>query len=163
MLRPTCSCSTISSTRSFALLHMRLLHQHQSPLCVSRAARRPAPLRKFSSASCPVAVRHATQSRGQSRNLFPGRSTKLTPTSPEISSTTTISNTRYFSSTRAEMTATKIDGTAIAKTIRERLHSEIEATQKVNPRFKPCLRIIQGMSYTATASSKANISINSGR
>jgi methylenetetrahydrofolate dehydrogenase (NADP+)/methenyltetrahydrofolate cyclohydrolase/formyltetrahydrofolate synthetase len=42
------------------------------------------------------------------------------------------------------MTATKIDGTAIAKKIRERLHSEIEKTQKINPRFKPSLKIIQG-------------------
>jgi methylenetetrahydrofolate dehydrogenase (NADP+) / methenyltetrahydrofolate cyclohydrolase / formyltetrahydrofolate synthetase len=41
------------------------------------------------------------------------------------------------------MTANKIDGTAIAKKIRERLHTEIENTQKANPRYKPCLRIIQ--------------------
>jgi methylenetetrahydrofolate dehydrogenase (NADP+)/methenyltetrahydrofolate cyclohydrolase/formyltetrahydrofolate synthetase len=41
------------------------------------------------------------------------------------------------------MTATKIDGTAIAKTIRERLHQEVQDTQKINPRFKPSLRIIQ--------------------
>ncbi|CZT45260.1 C-1-tetrahydrofolate synthase [Rhynchosporium secalis] len=41
------------------------------------------------------------------------------------------------------MTATKIDGTAIAKKIRERLHAEIESTQKVNPRYKPSLKIIQ--------------------
>jgi methylenetetrahydrofolate dehydrogenase (NADP+)/methenyltetrahydrofolate cyclohydrolase/formyltetrahydrofolate synthetase len=41
------------------------------------------------------------------------------------------------------MTAAKIDGTAIAKKIRERLHAEIENTQKANPRYKPCLRIIQ--------------------
>lgn len=43
------------------------------------------------------------------------------------------------------MTATKIDGTAIAKSIRERLHKEIEATQKSNPRYNPSLKIIQGM------------------
>jgi methylenetetrahydrofolate dehydrogenase (NADP+)/methenyltetrahydrofolate cyclohydrolase/formyltetrahydrofolate synthetase len=41
------------------------------------------------------------------------------------------------------MTATKIDGTAIAKTIRERLHAEILNTQKINPRYKPSLKIIQ--------------------
>lgn len=44
------------------------------------------------------------------------------------------------------MTATKIDGTAIAKNIRERIHKEIEDTQKTNPRFKPSLKIIQGIS-----------------
>jgi methylenetetrahydrofolate dehydrogenase (NADP+)/methenyltetrahydrofolate cyclohydrolase/formyltetrahydrofolate synthetase len=42
------------------------------------------------------------------------------------------------------MTAKKIDGTAIAKSIRERLHAEIENTQKTNSRFKPSLKIIQG-------------------
>ncbi|KAG9238111.1 putative C-1-tetrahydrofolate synthase, cytoplasmic [Amylocarpus encephaloides] len=41
------------------------------------------------------------------------------------------------------MTATKIDGTASAKAIRERLRSEIEAAQKSNPRYKPSLKIIQ--------------------
>jgi methylenetetrahydrofolate dehydrogenase (NADP+) / methenyltetrahydrofolate cyclohydrolase / formyltetrahydrofolate synthetase len=41
------------------------------------------------------------------------------------------------------MTATKIDGTAIAKSIRERLQQEIKDKQKVNPRYKPCLKIIQ--------------------
>jgi methylenetetrahydrofolate dehydrogenase (NADP+)/methenyltetrahydrofolate cyclohydrolase/formyltetrahydrofolate synthetase len=43
------------------------------------------------------------------------------------------------------MTATKIDGTAIAKAIRERLHAEIEAAKKTNPRYKPSLKIIQGI------------------
>ena len=41
------------------------------------------------------------------------------------------------------MTGTKIDGTAIAKSIRERLENDIEAKQSSNPRFKPCLKIIQ--------------------
>jgi methylenetetrahydrofolate dehydrogenase (NADP+)/methenyltetrahydrofolate cyclohydrolase/formyltetrahydrofolate synthetase len=41
------------------------------------------------------------------------------------------------------MVGTKIDGTAIAKKIRERLHADIKQTQKVNPRFKPSLKILQ--------------------
>ena len=41
------------------------------------------------------------------------------------------------------MTATKIDGTAVAKVIRERLHQEILETQKTNARYKPSLKIIQ--------------------
>ncbi|TVY35954.1 C-1-tetrahydrofolate synthase, cytoplasmic [Lachnellula subtilissima] len=41
------------------------------------------------------------------------------------------------------MTATKIDGTAIARSIREKLQSEIQATQKINPRYKPSLKIFQ--------------------
>lgn len=47
-----------------------------------------------------------------------------------------------------DMTATKIDGTAIAKSIRERLHKEIEDTQKTNPRYKPSLKIIQGKTHS---------------
>ncbi|KAK3678936.1 tetrahydrofolate synthase [Recurvomyces mirabilis] len=41
------------------------------------------------------------------------------------------------------MTATKIDGTAIAKTIRERISKEIADKQARNPRYKPGLVIIQ--------------------
>lgn len=41
------------------------------------------------------------------------------------------------------MVGQKIDGTAIAKGIRERLHTEINEAQKLNPRFKPSLKIIQ--------------------
>lgn len=41
------------------------------------------------------------------------------------------------------MVGTKIDGTAIAKRIRDRLHAEIEQTQRTNPRFKPSLKILQ--------------------
>ena len=41
------------------------------------------------------------------------------------------------------MVATKIDGTAIAKAIRERIHGEISKTQATNPRYKPSLTIIQ--------------------
>ncbi|KAH9824514.1 C-1-tetrahydrofolate synthase, cytoplasmic [Teratosphaeria destructans] len=41
------------------------------------------------------------------------------------------------------MAATKIDGTAIAKSIRERISKEIADKQSVNPRYKPSLVIIQ--------------------
>jgi len=43
------------------------------------------------------------------------------------------------------MVAQKIDGTAIAKSIRERLNSNIQQKQEKNPRYKPSLIIIQGM------------------
>lgn len=39
--------------------------------------------------------------------------------------------------------AQKIDGTAIAKQIRERLNAEIKETQRTHPRFKPSLIIFQ--------------------
>lgn len=49
-----------------------------------------------------------------------------------------------FSTSAAAMVATKLDGTAIAKSIRQRLGEEIAEKQKLNPRYKPCLKIIQG-------------------
>lgn len=42
------------------------------------------------------------------------------------------------------MGATRLDGTAIAKGIRERLGAEIAEKQRLNPRYKPTLKIIQG-------------------
>ncbi|KAF2502953.1 putative C-1-tetrahydrofolate synthase mitochondrial precursor [Lophium mytilinum] len=41
------------------------------------------------------------------------------------------------------MTATKIDGKAIAQSIRTRLGAEIQKRQETNPRYKPSLRIMQ--------------------
>lgn len=43
------------------------------------------------------------------------------------------------------MAATKLDGTAIAKGIRAQLATEIQEKQKLNPRYKPSLKIIQGI------------------
>ena len=51
---------------------------------------------------------------------------------------------RTFSVTLPTMTATVIDGTAIAKGVREKLNAQIKQAQELNPRFKPTLRIIQG-------------------
>jgi methylenetetrahydrofolate dehydrogenase (NADP+)/methenyltetrahydrofolate cyclohydrolase/formyltetrahydrofolate synthetase len=44
------------------------------------------------------------------------------------------------------MVAAIIDGTAIAKGIRQKLNASIGEKQKVNPRYKPSLVIIQGTS-----------------
>jgi methylenetetrahydrofolate dehydrogenase (NADP+)/methenyltetrahydrofolate cyclohydrolase/formyltetrahydrofolate synthetase len=41
------------------------------------------------------------------------------------------------------MGAEKIDGTAIAKSIRERINADIKKTQESNPRYKPSLTIVQ--------------------
>jgi hypothetical protein len=54
-----------------------------------------------------------------------------------------------FSTSRPVMTAQKIDGNAIAKSIRARLHSEIEERKKANPKYIPSLKIIQGTSWPA--------------
>jgi len=103
-----------------------------------------------SSASSRVAGRHSNNSnsptlKSRGRNLRPCRSH---PTSATILSSFPHHNTsqgRSFSSTSAAMTASKIDGTAIAKKIREKLHAEIEGQQKINPRYRPSLKIIQGI------------------
>jgi hypothetical protein len=51
---------------------------------------------------------------------------------------------RQFSHSSANMTATKIDGTAIAKKIREGMRAQIKKRQETNPKFKPSLTIVQG-------------------
>ena len=41
------------------------------------------------------------------------------------------------------MAGQKIDGTAIAKRIREQIHAQIQEAQRSNPRYKPSLKIVQ--------------------
>ncbi|WQF89036.1 Putative formate-tetrahydrofolate ligase, FTHFS, tetrahydrofolate dehydrogenase/cyclohydrolase [Colletotrichum destructivum] len=55
----------------------------------------------------------------------------------------TISPNRSFATSSPAMVANKIDGTAIAKQIRESIASDILEKQKLNPRFQPQLTIIQ--------------------
>jgi len=55
-----------------------------------------------------------------------------------------VSAIREFPSGKVGMAALKIDGTAIAKNIRESLKAEIQKAQESNPRFKPSLVIFQG-------------------
>jgi hypothetical protein len=59
-----------------------------------------------------------------------------------------VNATRYFSGTAFNMTATKIDGTAIAKSIREKLGAKIKERQGANARYKPSLKIVQGEPLT---------------
>ena len=53
------------------------------------------------------------------------------------------SRSRSISSSAHRMAAERIDGTAIAKSIRERIDAEIKKTQETNPRYKPSLTIVQ--------------------
>ncbi|KAL9598861.1 MAG: hypothetical protein Q9219_004200 [cf. Caloplaca sp. 3 TL-2023] len=50
---------------------------------------------------------------------------------------------RSFSASAAVMSAERIDGTVIAKAIRDRIRSDIKRAQETNPRYKPALTIIQ--------------------
>jgi methylenetetrahydrofolate dehydrogenase (NADP+)/methenyltetrahydrofolate cyclohydrolase/formyltetrahydrofolate synthetase len=49
------------------------------------------------------------------------------------------------------MAGQKIDGTAIAKSIRERLGQKIKEKQEKNPRYRPSLKIVQGESHAIGA------------
>jgi 5,10-methylene-tetrahydrofolate dehydrogenase/methenyl tetrahydrofolate cyclohydrolase len=61
------------------------------------------------------------------------------------------------------MVAKKIDGTAIAKSIREKINADIEEKQRSNPRFKPSLVIIQGTRIDCHALANITDVINSRR
>ncbi|KAM7199349.1 hypothetical protein V8F20_005744 [Naviculisporaceae sp. PSN 640] len=90
-----------------------------------------------------------------SARLFPGhvnRSFSTSSTCSQIGSSSAPSPTNIeaqgegSSSTkvRGAMTATKIDGTAVAKRIREGLKATIAEKKQINPRYQPSLKIIQG-------------------
>lgn len=104
-------------------------------------------------ASAVLAIRRLPAPRGALSFFLSPLSTFSTYTRPLLSSQAAYSRNSHhisFSSTSIAMTAKNIDGTAIAKSIRERLHAEIEITQKTNPRFKPSLKIIQGQILACT-------------
>jgi hypothetical protein len=58
---------------------------------------------------------------------------------------TAFDSRRALSTDTPTMTAHKIDGTAIARAIREKINAEIQERQRSNPRYKPSLVIIQGI------------------
>lgn len=132
-------CSSVHPVVSFA--PKRATNLAQRSLCsVSVSA---------SSRVVASGVVAANKSRGHHQTLYRPKPFTLTPTYRHSTSSLSTSSfspsqNRLFSSTPIAMTATKIDGTAIAKSIREKIHAEIEATQKINPRYKPSLKIIQG-------------------
>lgn len=100
-------------------------------------------------ASAVLAIRRLNRPEASPSPLSPFSTFFLACTRPYLSAQPTHSRSdlrRPFSNTSSAMTAKKIDGTAIAKAIRERLCAEIEKAQKTNPRFKPSLRIVQGKS-----------------
>lgn len=89
--------------------------------------------------SCPLAA-------------VPARSQQ--PRLPAVrNSLSRLAEPRRFS-TASTMVATKLDGTAIARSIRQRLAAEIAQKQTLNPRFKPSLKILQGASCFATVLSR---------
>ncbi|KAJ5614403.1 C-1-tetrahydrofolate synthase cytoplasmic [Penicillium herquei] len=66
------------------------------------------------------------------------------PSPGSIAILTPLAAASYRNFTSSTNMASKIDGTAIAKSIRQGLKTEIEEKQATNPRFKPNLIIFQG-------------------
>lgn len=87
-----------------------------------------SPARSYSSFSSPVCSSRPSSFKSQSSLLLLPR--------------------RGFATSYPAMAATKLDGTAVAKQIRERLAQEIADKQKSNPRYQPSLKIIQGTPLT---------------
>ncbi|KAF3929461.1 hypothetical protein AA313_de0208590 [Arthrobotrys entomopaga] len=85
------------------------------------------------------------------QSALPHQNTESFLHQPAIAATTTAQaaspfaaiNHRVFSNPTGAMVAQKIDGAAIAKSIREGLHDQIKKRQETSPRFKPALTIIQ--------------------
>jgi hypothetical protein len=92
-----------------------------------------------SSATYPVSASYFSSSSSPSPSSLP--STGRLPSR--------LQQQRSFATTAAAMVATKLDGNSIAKAIRERLGAEIAEKQQKNPRYRPSLRIIQGMAAHA--------------
>lgn len=125
-LRPGARLFSTAATGAGA--HHSTLDSAATPLSTCSAQAPPPPLRPASSSTFSSRRRpHAASSALPP--LFPGQR-----------------DTRPFSTTPAAMVATKLDGTAIAKSIRERIGREIAERQKLNPRYRPSLKIVQGTS-----------------
>ncbi|OBT41415.1 hypothetical protein VE00_09175 [Pseudogymnoascus sp. WSF 3629] len=74
---------------------------------------------------------------------YSSSSSSTPPLSRNLSFVTNKPARRLFSSSSVDMAGIKIDGNAIAKEIREKLHAQIDEQLKTNPRFHPSLKIIQ--------------------
>lgn len=91
-----------------------------------------------------ASVRWSYSPSGGSRSIFTTALLHSAPLpKPHISLSS--ASSRAFSSSAAAMAAERIDGTAIAKKVREQLKADIAEKKGINPRFQPCLKIIQGM------------------
>lgn len=131
-----------------------LLHAPRHSLFLSR---RRIPL--FIAATGLSSSSSAVINNNQGRSLCSASRPLCSSIAPSSSSTQfsvrrgslVVSRSRTFSVSVTNMAGSKIDGTAIAKDIREKLKSEIAAIQAKNPRFRPNLVIYQGMSCFSAA------------
>ncbi|KAI0842544.1 formate-tetrahydrofolate ligase [Hypoxylon sp. FL0890] len=128
----------------------------KTPLCGSRKACRlfaselPLPVQgnyfSFTARTPAYPRQRARSHQGLDQlcctSLFSGVSSEATQQHRLFTSLSRAS-CRAFSTSYPTMAATRLDGTAIAKKIRERLGTEILEKQKTNPKYQPCLKIIQ--------------------
>lgn len=160
------SCSKAAHLQVFRpCTNSRNIHSHGTnpePECVDRASKDPAsgdPSRPIAIATahlaaptprfCPSTTITTTTSFSKptftpssSRNLLRIRSSIIRRPSSIDSSAL---GRAFFSTSSAVMAAQKIDGTAIAKSIRGRLQVEIQERKQANPKYIPSLKIIQGV------------------
>lgn len=108
-----------------------------------------------------LGARHFSSSSATNSVSAPYFSSSSSPFSSSLPSTgrlpSRLQQQRSFATTAAAMVATKLDGNSIAKAIRERLGAEIAEKQQQNPRYRPSLRIIQGMAAHAQDSKTGNL------
>lgn len=139
-----------SSSASISISRMPFARQpYVGPIKV--ATGNPS-IRRVTLASLPILAAHARLSRtcrggaapGLLARSIPASTTKTSYSHPAFPQSGRLLQTRNFSNTRFTMVAQNIDGTAIAKRIRQKLNEEIAEKQKISPRFKPALTIIQG-------------------
>lgn len=126
------------------------------PLSVPVPLRR-IPLRCTPAATANIPLHLVTRQRSTFSTFYtphlPARSAVSLPLSlSSVSSFSSLSTLHSLAASAnpttpapSTMPGQKIDGTAIAKGIREEIKNEIVRIQEVNPRFKPCLTIIQGV------------------
>ena len=75
--------------------------------------------------------------------LTPRKLSKASPSHPCVGKFRQYPFARLLSCSSVAMEAAKIDGTAIARNIRETIKTNIKKTQETNPRYKPSLTIVQ--------------------
>ena len=107
------------ATRPSTCLRLVKNHKREGPIA-------PA-VRRKSSATKPV----------------PASSTPRLARFRAINLSTIFSGRNASAAASSKMTAERIDGVAIAKSIREKIHNNIRTIQSANPRYKPSLVIIQ--------------------
>ena len=116
----------IRSAARSRLTHLQLLRN-----------RSPPSSRSYLSQPSALSEPPATKRRITIRHLGPN-SLRVSKSIARITQTR-----RQASSNSRTMAVEKIDGTAIARSIRERINAEIKQIQETNPRYKPSLTIVQ--------------------